>query len=371
MKILDLFCGCGGFSLGAHQAGLETVLAIDIDKTLSSAYRLNFPNTVLENLDLSKTSSGALLSHCGHNSIDGIIGGPPCQGFSHMGHRRPSDPRNSLLRHFYSHVMNIQPKFFVMENVPGLLNSAANDDLEKLLNQASELYTIIGPLVVDAAQLGAPTKRKRVIVIGLDKHYFSDILEDEFTGQGLSLETNVKDAIWDLPDPIEEPGDGYGWRKLDLRRTVSSYANQSRKLPPKNLGWELAKEKLVRGQVSGFQSTSHTRKVIKRFSGVEQGNIDRISKAQRLNWDGLCPTLRSGTGSDKGSYQSVRPIHPEQDRVITVREAARLQGFPDWFVFHSTKWHSFRMIGNSVSPIMSQHILSTILSRLKSQSKAA
>ncbi|HFX4291534.1 TPA: DNA cytosine methyltransferase, partial [Escherichia coli] len=101
-----------------------------------------------------------------------------------------------------------------------------------------------------------------------------------------------------------------------------------------------------------------------RYSSILPGMVDPVSKSKCLLWDGLCPTLRAGTGSDKGSHQAVRPLHPEEGRVITVREAARLQGFPDWFVFHHTKWHSFRMIGNSVSPLMSKHIMGEIYDAL-------
>ena len=121
---------------------------------------------------------------------------------------------------------------------------------------------------------------------------------------------------------------------------------------------------MQQGLVTGFFSTKHTAAVEQRFSNVEQGKVDRISKYPRLKWDGISPTLRAGTGSDRGSFQAVRPIHPDDPRVITVREAARIQGFPDWFIFHPTKWHSFRMIGNSVSPVVSTHLLSKILSAM-------
>ena len=93
---------------------------------------------------------------------------------------------------------------------------------------------------------------------------------------------------------------------------------------------------------------------------LKPGEVDSVSKSYRLKYKGFCPTLRAGTGSDKGSYQAVRPLHPTENRVITPREAARLQGFPDWFQFHSTKWHSFRQIGNSVSPILAEHILRVV-----------
>ena len=105
-------------------------------------------------------------------------------------------------------------------------------------------------------------------------------------------------------------------------------------------------------------------RVVKRFKGIAEGGVDPVGRHPRLAWSGQCPTLRAGTGTDPGSYQSIRPRHPKQPRVITVREAAKLQGFPDSHRFHSTVWHSFRMIGNSVAPIMAQAIIKVIGAKL-------
>jgi DNA (cytosine-5)-methyltransferase 1 len=115
---------------------------------------------------------------------------------------------------------------------------------------------------------------------------------------------------------------------------------------------------------SGCIGTHHERSTIRRFEKLGPGNVDKVSRAIRLDAAGLCPTLRAGTDSERGSYQAVRPVHPTEPRVITPREAARLQGFPDWFRFAPTKWHSFRQIGNSVSPIVAEQILRVILNRL-------
>ena len=113
-------------------------------------------------------------------------------------------------------------------------------------------------------------------------------------------------------------------------------------------------------EVSGFLGTAHGAEIAGRYARVETGKRDPVSKSSRLDLDGFCPTLRAGTGPDRGSYQAVRPIHPTEGRVITPREAARLQGFPDWFQFDPTKWHSFRQIGNSVSPILAERIFAVI-----------
>jgi DNA (cytosine-5)-methyltransferase 1 len=110
--------------------------------------------------------------------------------------------------------------------------------------------------------------------------------------------------------------------------------------------------------------TQHSIDIATRSAATPGGNSDPKTQSYRLQWEGQCPTVRAGTAPDKGSFQAVRPLHPQRGRVVTVREAARLQGFPDWFVFHPTKWHSFRMIGNSVSPMVSEGLLGKIKKKL-------
>jgi DNA (cytosine-5)-methyltransferase 1 len=119
------------------------------------------------------------------------------------------------------------------------------------------------------------------------------------------------------------------------------------------------------GLFTGHRATAHTAEVVERFTRVPEGGEDGIGRHPRLAWLGQCPALRAGTGVEKGSYQAVRPIHPSEARVITVREAARLQGFPDSHRFHPTIWHSFRMIGNSVSPIIARAIFAALRSKFE------
>ncbi|GJL69887.1 MAG: cytosine-specific methyltransferase [Nitrospirales bacterium] len=362
-NIIDLFCGCGGFSLGAHLAGFNTVLAVDIDPILSSAFAVNFPHSKLTHFDLAKTSGKEILEASGNQKIFGITGGPPCQGFSTMGRRDNNDPRNKLIGHFLEQVKDIEPSFFVMENVPGLISGMMREKLEKQMKTISEHYSVIGPTMVNASGLGAATKRQRVIVIGYNPREFKAFTEKDILALHSQELTSVRDAIGDLPPPLDcEEGD-YGWTKYDGRRRMSEYARNAREIPSNGCGWDMAIEKLKQGHVSGLMNTVHSKEIMKRYASLYPGSTDSISKSYKLDWEGQCPTLRAGTGSDRGSFQAVRPIHPDQGRVITVREAARLQGFPDWFVFHPTKWHSFRMIGNSVSPHLAKKILKFIRGR--------
>lgn len=364
LPIIDLFCGCGGFSLGARYAGFNSVLSVDIDPILSSAYRLNFPTTNVQNLDLSKTTGTELLEAAGVKEVFGMIGGPPCQGFSSMGRRDENDPRNELIGHYFKQVMEVRPKFFVMENVPGLLSGPMRSKLDIQLKIVTGTYEIVGPVIVSAAKLGAATRRERVIVIGYLKEEFEAFNNADILSIQAEL-ASVASAISDVPGPVTAVENDYGWAKFDRRRKQSSYAKFARALPPPDIGNETAKQRLSDGFVSGLHDTIHSAQVAARYAALRETEKDIVSKAVRLSWSGLCPTLRAGTGPERGSHQAVRPIHPAEGRVITVREAARMQGFPDWFLFHTTKWHSFRMIGNSVSPYLSYGLLNFIRSRIK------
>jgi DNA (cytosine-5)-methyltransferase 1 len=173
----------------------------------------------------------------------------------------------------------------------------------------------------------------------------------------------VRQAICDLPSPkLPKDEKDFDWSSYPpvSSSMISEYAKAMRAPPPKNLGWSIAVERFKQGFISGLLKTRHSREISRRYARISGGKSDPITRSYKLDWDGHCPTLRAGTGPDRGSFQAVRPLHPGKGRVITVREAARLQGFPDWFVFHPTKWHSFRMIGNSVSPVVAQAVLAAI-----------
>lgn len=166
--VVDLFCGCGGFSLGAELAGFRTLAAIDIDPTLQSAYRRNFPRTEPIQASVVDLDASAWNHFLGAIRPDGVIGGPPCQGFSWIGQRQKDDPRNSLLGHFFRNVALLEPKFFIMENVQGLLDEGNAEVLSAAMTRIPTRYRILDPIVVNAADFGAPTTRQRVIVVGYD-----------------------------------------------------------------------------------------------------------------------------------------------------------------------------------------------------------
>jgi DNA (cytosine-5)-methyltransferase 1 len=358
---VDLFSGCGGFGLGAELAGFRNIASVDIDPDLQYSYKLNFPNAKVHLADISSLDSKFWLSTIGGARPDLVIGGPPCQGFSRIGLRKPEDPRNNLITHFFRQVLLLQPKLFVMENVEGILDSQNKPILDEALRLVDGAYNILGPFKINALDCGAATSRKRVIVIGCQNEISLLSIQEQLLTPSVRPVT-VAEAIGDLPSPAisaSTKSSDYDWWHYSDELPLSNYAKELKRIYS-NVGAKFAARMLKAGMVTGIMKTEHSDSVISRFANTLPGSIEKISRYPRLSWEGHCPTLRAGTGSDKGSFQAMRPIHPEEPRVITVREAARLQGFPDWFVFHPTIWHSFRMIGNSVSPIMSKYVLTLV-----------
>lgn len=355
---VDLFSGCGGFGLGAELAGFRNIASVDIDSDLQYSYKLNFPNAKVHLADISSLDSKFWLSTIGDTRPDLVIGGPPCQGFSRIGLRRPEDPRNNLITHFFRQVLLLQPKLFVMENVEGILDSQNKPVLDEALRLVDGAYNILGPFKINALDCGAATSRKRVIVIGCRNEMSLLSIQERLFSPSVRAVT-VAEAIGDLPSPsisASAKSNDYDWWLYSSGMPISNYAKELKSIHT-SVGAKFATKMLKAGLVTGIMRTKHTDLVLSRFANTPPGSVEKVSRYPRLSWEGHCPTLRAGTGSDKGSFQAMRPIHPQEPRVITVREAARLQGFPDWFVFHPTIWHSFRMIGNSVSPIMSEYVL--------------
>ncbi|HEX8376170.1 MAG TPA: DNA cytosine methyltransferase, partial [Pedobacter sp.] len=288
---------------------------------------------------------------------------PPCQGFSTMGRQNKDDYRNDLFNHFFRLVSETRPAFFVAENVPGILNEKYDDLRTKAFERVAGEYVLLDPFFVTASDYGAPTIRKRVFFIGYKRECLSkDLTTTDFLPSPETEQTLVKDALYGLPESISSEWlrEKDGWQLVE-KKNDSSFMKKVVGEIPKGVGHKISVKRYTeQNQTSGCQGTRHTPDVEERYRNLEYGKQDKVSKAIKLNPEGFCPTLRAGTGSDKGAYQAVRPIHHKKPRVITPREAARLQGFPDWFVFHPTKWHSFRQIGNSVSPIVAEYLMKKI-----------
>jgi DNA (cytosine-5)-methyltransferase 1 len=257
-QIVDLFCGCGGFSLGAHRAGLAPSIAFDNDPILTSSYTTNFPSTKLVRATL-RTVEGADIRRLIGGTPDGIFGGPPCQAFSSMGHRRTNDPRRSLLRHFFRIVSELKPGFFVMENVRGLGFDSARAILGESLALLPSQYKVLGPLTLDAAEFGAATLRPRLFVIGYDPARCDPITTDDLKAKKAPSAT-VRSAISDLVDAemIGET-DGFDTWKI-ARRGRPSYYSSNLRSPD--------------GTFTSHRVTIHSQDVKKRFRTVRPGQVD-------------------------------------------------------------------------------------------------
>lgn len=365
-KIADLFAGVGGFSLGAARAGFDVAIAIDLDKHAVAAHKKNFPFAKHPRRNIANLTGNDLLraANIGEEKLIGIVGGPPCQGFSTMGHRRKNDKRNPLFLHFLRLVAELRPLFFVAENVPGILASKYASLRRDALKLVSQDYHVVGPLTLCASDYGAATVRSRVFFVGIAKRCGVKLSPKDFSHSASNQKNPVKTAFAGLTPSVRSTWqtEKSSWRRV--KESNGKYFVAINRFC-ESVGDPGAVERFVEKlEVSGFFGTEHRADIIKRFALVPAGKMDKTSKFPRLSWNGLCPTLRAGTDSSRGSYQAVRPIHPDKDRVITPREAARLQGFPDWFQFSPTKWHSFRQIGNSISPLVAEAVLNVIRCKL-------
>jgi len=373
---IDLFAGAGGMSLGFEQAGFDVAAAVDLDPVNVSSHTKNFPHCRGVQADVSTLSGKSLLDLVGLSGecVDVLFGGPPCQGFSLIGRRRIEDERNLLLSHFARLVREIRPRYFVLENVPGLMMGNCVEILHSFTRCIRKAgYDLVEPVrILDAADFGVPQRRQRAFVLGFRKGIAPPRYPEpdaNFCDSGRGSFPTVWDAIGDLPDlglcPELLESDRYHG---SLGRP-SEYAKRLRALDAKGKGVELRKTLNGRG-LGGCLRTKHSSDTQRRFAETAPGTSEKVSRFFRLSCGGMAPTLRAGTGPDFGSHTAARPIHPKEPRCITTREAARLHSFPDWFEFHPTKWHGFRQVGNSVPPLLAQAVALALFELLASDELA-
>lgn len=359
---IDLYCGAGGLSLGMEKAGFDILGAAEYDPIHALTHKFNFPDAPMLCSDLTDVDprtirdlaeqGWAASGRAGKLEIDAIVGGPPCQGFSVGGVRDSEDERNAQLVSFVRVVVALRPKTFLLENVAGLLEPRF-DELRQTVRDMLERvggYRISGlDRPVNAVDFGVPQSRRRLLIVGS----LSEVPEIQPAGHD---RTSVRDALDGLPDVATYrrllKRDHVELSARDLARlyaTESRYARRLSGLEPAPLDFGYPRRRPV-SLLTNSLRTVHSAQTIRRFSRTAPGSVEKISRLYRLDMDGVSRTLRAGTGSDRGSHTSPRPIHPTRSRVITVREGARLHGYPDWFRFHATNWHGHRQLGNSVPP---------------------
>ena len=350
-------------SLGFELAGFEIIAAIDSDPIHVVTHKKNFPFCHTLQADASRLSGDDLRTQTeiGKRHIDVIFGGPPCQGFSIIGRRQSDDPRNRLLYDFARLVTDLQPDYFVLENVRGLMIGSARYTLNLFLSRVSKAgYSYVEPVsILNSVNFGIPQRRRRLFIMGYRKDRQAPIYPKPSRTREETTKTSPTawDAIGDLPviDQIDDLL--YVDTFIGTLGAPSEYARKLRLLPARRL----ESRYIERRGISGCSRTVHTPDTIRRFSATEPGSYEPVSRFYRLHRDGIAPTLRAGSGSSHGSYTAPRPIHPVSPRCITVREAARLHSFPDWFDFNPTIWHGFRQVGNSVPPLLARAVAKELL----------
>lgn len=350
---IDLFCGCGGFSLGFERAGFQCLAALDFNKEAIATYSANFAHVPqVLNEDITAFTPSELAARLGTKSVDVIIGGPPCQGFStarqrdgaNHGERLKEDPRRHLFLEFLKYVQFFQPKVFVIENVPGIRTASSGIYFARVQNAARALGYRVLAKVEDCVELGLPQKRRRQLFIGtrndLPDYFPSEILP----APRARLETSLWEAIGDLP-PIKA-GDGeetadydmvrrkahvhrygknYLYNVLQVHKANQLKAHRARPHSPRDLGDFLL---LKEGESS---AVAMKRGIEFAFPYDKTTFADRYTRQHRHR---PCSTIVAHLSKDGLMF-----IHPTQNRSLTPREAARIQSFPDWFEFPVARTH--------------------------------
>ena len=328
-KIIDLFCGAGGLSKGFEEAGYSVEFAIDMWDDAVKTYNHNPNNNTAKCIDINNITDEELLKL--HGKIAGVIGGPPCQGFSTVGTRNVEDPRNQLYLQYYRVVEKIRPEFFVIENVKGLLTLAKGAFKEDILERFSKLGYTVTYKLLNASDYGVPQNRQRVFFVGLKNKKF------EFP-KSFDYKVSTSEAISDLPS-LE---DFKNYSKNYKTGAISDYAKQ------------------MRGNsdiLFNHEPTRHTDQTKEIISMIPDGgnisdlpkeywNVRKYNKAfQRMN--SKLPSNTIDTGHR--NY-----FHYKENRVPSVRESARIQSFPDSYEFLGSKTSQYKQVGNAVPPLLAK-----------------
>lgn len=358
MNVIDLFCGCGGFSKGFEQAGFNIAYGIDNWKDATVTYKHNFPTAVISNKDITIVRGDDILEATGltKDEVDVVIGGPPCQGFSLSGKRMLDDPRNILYKSFVNIVSDLMPPVFVMENVPGLVRLFDGKVKDSVISDFSELGYDVQMQILSADRFGVPQQRQRVFFVGINKEKIKNtehfVFPSPSHGDGTDRSpVTCKEAISDL-DFI--PDDRVVGECVDYEiEPQCEYQKLMRKNSTK---------------VLNHSATIHTPKTKSIIAMVpDGGNYKDLPQElwstrkvhiawTRMNSNKPCFTIDTGHNHH---------FHYKENRVPTVRESARIQSFPDDFEFIGIKTSQLRQVGNAVPPLLSQAIASQVMEVLK------
>lgn len=362
---ISLFAGAGGCSLGFKQAGYDIRFATDIDQDAVESYRRNFPETPCEAGDVRELDATALLSRAGLRAgeLDILLGGPPCQGFSSAGVKAGDDPRNSLLRHYARLLEGARPKWFVMENVEGLLTNDGGLPVRDAVAAFLEAGYAVNVEKIYAQGYGVPQRRKRVLIVGnrLGHDFMFPEPITRFSGSIFRKgEVTFACAVGDLPPAAEDAGAALAYECL-ARNELQAYLRGETKtvtdhFTPALSGLQLERVRGLRpGQTmkdlpEHLQHDSFRRRAFRRV--MDGTPLERRGGAphglKRLFADEPCLTITSAATREF--------VHPTVDRLLTLRECARLQTFPDGFEFAGNAASRIQQIGNAIPPMLARTI---------------
>lgn len=339
LKVLDLFSGCGGLSYGFEEAGFKIELGIDNwpDALLTFSKNHNAPTLLA---DLNTFPPSECQKSTGIKDIDVIIGGPPCQGFSIAGKRMIDDERNNLYKAFVDYVDFYNPKAFVMENVPNIISMGKGVIKNQIIEDFESLGYNVEYKILLASDYGVPQNRKRAVFVGLKNKNF------EFPIAFENAKVSSGEAISDLPESTVADGGAYPIKQQSLYQ-----------------------EKMRKGSQGIFnhEISNHKAKTIEIISLVPDGgnfkNLpDHLKQTRNVNiaWTRLNSTKPSFT-IDTGHRHH---FHYEFNRIPTVRESARIQSFPDSFIFEGSKTSQYRQVGNAVPPLLGKAIAQSLKKQL-------
>lgn len=337
-KVIDCFCGAGGLSLGFENRGFEVEYAFDIDQAAINTYKNNpsYHHGAAFVRDIYKVNKETIESDLGHElgTIDVVIGGPPCQGFSVQRRGDNIDPRNQLVLEYIRLLKEIKPRYFIMENVGGILSERGKPFVKALFDNMKEAGYTIQQKKLLASEYGVPQDRKRVIIIG--------------------EKTNGKDPQFSYPEPQTTP-------KKTVRDAIEDLMYKSEDDIPNHRSDRLSPLNLKRIKaIKEGQGHDSLPEELQLECHKKNKNHRHLDTYGRMAWDLPSPTITARFDS----FSRGRFGHPVLDRTITLREGARLQTFPDDFEFLGSKVEVARQIGNAVPPVLAEHIADEIKKNL-------
>lgn len=394
LNTIDLFVGCGGLSEGFEQSRKYKMIGAvewepspvkELRNHLKNRWGINDAEERVLQFDIQRTEelfngwedekfgrSKGLDALVGSQQLDVIIGGPPCQAYSVAGrirdeHGMREDYRNYLFESYLEVVQHYKPKVFVFENVPGILSAKPGDGSVKIIDLIQKAFADAGYVVlpnlsnaiIDMTEYGVPQNRKRIIILGVSKAYYGDKAEtmvEEFYSSYLpeykvEKKATVREAIGDLPKlkPLDEPI-SYSGRRLSHEIPVPLINGHISRYHSKR---DIDLFRFLEEDIASGRKEYTNTESLKALYTKLTGKTSNVHKYYVLRWNEPSNLIPAHLFKD-----GLRHIHPdpEQARTITVREAARLQTFPDDYYFNCSQTDAFKMIGNAVPPLFAKKV---------------